>query len=230
MKENDFIHKEFPKKFSRDDFWSQIKRSVNGKPVPESDICMIVDQIKLHMQFSKEDHLLDVGCGNGALASRFFDCVARYTGVDFSAYLLEIANEYFKPDNRVQYIEDDARSFSTTYTETSGINKLLVYGCASYFSREEFVLFLKNISERFSGINTIFIGNIPDIEKAPEFYSRRDITDYDVDDNQSPIGVWWDQNFLIKKGEELGFVASCVKMPETFYGHHYRFDLVLKRF
>jgi hypothetical protein len=33
--DNSFMHKEFPKQFSKDDFWSQIKRTVDGKPVSE---------------------------------------------------------------------------------------------------------------------------------------------------------------------------------------------------
>ena len=36
--DNSFMHKEFPKQFSKDDFWSQIKRTVDGKPVSEDDI------------------------------------------------------------------------------------------------------------------------------------------------------------------------------------------------
>ena len=57
------------------------------------------------------DHLLDLGCGNAALASRVFDHLARYTGVDFSSYLLEIATEYFSPDESVRYVEADAADY-----------------------------------------------------------------------------------------------------------------------
>ena len=40
--EADHAHKVYPKQFERDDFWSQIKRTVNGKPVSEEDSVQII--------------------------------------------------------------------------------------------------------------------------------------------------------------------------------------------
>ncbi|MDG2113706.1 MAG: hypothetical protein P8N02_13955, partial [Actinomycetota bacterium] len=73
-------HKVYPQQFDRNDFWSQIKRTVNGEPVSEEDIGMIVDQVTGQLQLASADHLLDLGCGNAALAARMFDCIALYTG------------------------------------------------------------------------------------------------------------------------------------------------------
>ena len=92
------MHKEFPKSVGRDEFWKQIKRTVNGKEVSEEDISNIVKQITNHILPNKEDHLLDLGCGNGALASNFFPSIGQYTGVDFSEYLLGVAQEFFNPE------------------------------------------------------------------------------------------------------------------------------------
>jgi len=78
--DNDFMHKEFPKQFSKDDFWSQIKRTVDGKPVSEDDIDMIISQITSNLELEPNSHLLDIGCGNGALAARLFPYLNKYTG------------------------------------------------------------------------------------------------------------------------------------------------------
>jgi cyclopropane fatty-acyl-phospholipid synthase-like methyltransferase len=72
---------------------------------------MIISQITLNLELGPNSHLLDIGCGNGALAARLFPYLNKYTGVDFSTYLLEVANEYFKPDSSIKYIEDDAVHF-----------------------------------------------------------------------------------------------------------------------
>lgn len=229
MSNSDFIHKEFPKRFAKDDFWSQIKRTVNGKPVSENDIRMIINQISNNMSFSDTDHLLDIGCGNGALAARLFPLVQDYTGVDFSTYLLEIANEYFRPNSNINYIENDALQFVTDFEQPNIVDKVLMYGCMSYLSRDDFSLFLNKISQRFIGVNTIFVGNIPDITKAADFFAKRDIIDYDVDNETTPIGVWWDPDGLYKLAADIGFTAEFLKMPEEFYGHHYRFDMILRR-
>jgi len=227
--EGDFIHKEFPKKFAKNDFWSQIKRTVNGKPVSENDIDMIISQIKGNMELQEGSHLLDIGCGNAALASRLFSYIARYTGVDFSAYLLEIANEFFRPGPHVNYVENDALTFIRSFEETKGVDKVLMYGCMSYLSRSDFTSFIEELSQRFKDVNTVFIGNIPDITKAEEFFSNREIEHYEVDNEKTPIGVWWDAEELLQIAASLGFSAETLKMPESFYGHHYRFDMVLRR-
>lgn len=222
------IHKEFPKNFARDDFWSQIKRTVNGKPVSDHDIDLIVDQIRMHMKFSAGSQLLDLGCGNGALASRLFPQIARYTGVDFSTYLLGIANEYFKPGPNVEYIEGDARAFVTN-AHVDSFDKVLIYGCMSYFSREDVAMLLRNLNRRFRSVTTVFAGNVPDAKNAPEFFASRNITGYDLKDPHSPIGVWWAQEELIELGAASGFSTRCFRMPPDFYGHRYRFDAVFTR-
>jgi SAM-dependent methyltransferase len=229
VRRSDDAHKVYPRQFDRDDFWSQIKRTVNGKPVSEEDIEMIVTQYADHLDLSSRDHLLDLGCGNAALAARTFDRIASYTGVDFSSYLLEIANEYFKPDASVTYIENDAASFVKDCPEPGAYDKLLCYGCMSYLSREELLGLIETLHDRFSNLERAFFGNIPNTSKAPEFFARRDVKDYDLDDPKSPIGVWWDPDELSDAASAFGFTAKVVHMPEQFYGATYRFDLLLKR-
>ena len=227
--DNNFMHKEFPKQFSKDDFWSQIKRTVDGKPVSEDDIDMIISQITSNLELEPNSHLLDIGCGNGALAARLFPYLNKYTGVDFSTYLLEVANEYFKPDSNIKYIEDDAVHFVSTYPYTAGIDQLLIYGCISYLSRLELEAFLQHVAARFMDMRTVFIGNIPDKNKAAEFFKKRNVKDYETDNENTPIGLWWRPDELILIANRSGFNANILKMPDTFYGHRYRFDLILKR-
>lgn len=225
----DFLHKEFPKKFARDEFWAQIKRTVNGQPVSERDISQIVDQIKRHLRLSPATHLLDIGCGNGALAARLFPYIGKYTGVDFSAYLLGIAREYFQPASNISYIEADARTFVATYAPTESIDRVLIYGCMSYFTREDFSALLSHVHRRFPGVSTLFVGNVPDIRRAGEFFAARNISRYELDNPQTPIGVWWAPEDLLQMGERLGFSTEYLKMPEDFYGSRYRFDIVFRK-
>jgi len=225
----DDAHKVYPKQFDRDDFWSQIKRTVNGKPVSEEDIAMIVAQYAEHLQLEPKDHLLDLGCGNAALASRTFDRIGVYTGVDFSSYLLEIANEFFKPDDSVNYVEHDAAGFISNCPEPESYHKLLCYGCMSYLSRTELLGLIETLHGRFPNLERAFFGNIPNTSKAPEFFAKRDVKDYDLDDPKSPIGVWWNPTVLADAAAAFGFSAKVVHMPEQFYGAPYRFDLLLTR-
>jgi SAM-dependent methyltransferase len=225
----DFLHKEFPKKFARDDFWAQIKRTVNGQPVSERDIALIVEQIKRNLRLTADSHLLDLGCGNGALAARLFPYVRKYAGVDFSSYLLGIAREYFQPNSNITYIEADARTFVGTHVPTESFDRVLIYGCMSYFTREDFSVLLSNVHRRFPGVSTLFVGNVPDLSRAAEFFAARKIVEYELENPQTPIGVWWAPGHLRQLGERIGFSAECLVMPDEFYGSRYRFDVVFRR-
>lgn len=224
----DYLHKEYPKQFKRDQFWQQIKRTVNGAPVSEADIELIVDQIVNRLDFQACDQLLDLGCGNGALASRFFSKVAAYTGVDFSNYLLDIANEYFKPTPAVQYRAADIRNVEEYTSDLNGVNKVLCYGCISYLSRQDVEDLLGRLKFGLPNLQKVYLGNIPRQKKAGEFFARRGIQDYELNDPASAIGVWWAEGELEELATRVGFIAKRQLMPDHFYGAEYRFDLLLE--
>ncbi|TWU05755.1 class I SAM-dependent methyltransferase [Stieleria varia] len=221
------LHKEYPKRFSRTDFWRQIKRTVNGQPVSERDIEQIVAQVGRHLALCGDDHLLDLGCGNGALASEFFDGIDRYTGVDFSSYLLEIAGDYFQPSEAICYIQSDIRWTDRYLSAASGATKVLIYGCMGYLQPDDFLRLIAELKSGLPSLKTLFIGNIADRDKAGEFFAARGIDDFDLDDPQSAIGVWWNRKALIQTCQAVGYHAEVTEMPSDFYSSRYRFDLVI---
>jgi len=223
-----YIHKEFPKTVGRRDFWKQIKRTVNGQEVSEKDISRIVTQVSQNLCLRKSDHLLDLGCGNGALASNFFSEVGYYTGVDFSEYLLDVAKEFFNPEG-VKYIDSSVESFVNNCDNPSEYTKILIYGVMSYFGREGFIQILTKIKQDFINAKCIFIGNIPNELKAEEFYGNRGVLEYDVGDMNSAIGTWWTPEGLLRCCNEIGFKAELFYMPTCFYGAKYRYDIRLTR-
>lgn len=225
---SEYIHKEFPKTVGRNEFWKQIKRTVNGEEVSEQDISNIVKQINDYMLFNDGDHLLDLGCGNGALASNFFPSIRWYTGVDFSDYLLDVAEEFFSPES-VKYINDNAENFIKNCETPESYSKVLIYGVMSYLGREGLIGVLSGINRKFVSLDSIFIGNIPNKLKAKTFYAAGGILDFDLDDKTSAIGMWWDPADLTKLCIDLGFKVELLYMPDSFYGSKYRFDMVLTK-
>lgn len=189
---------------------------------------MIVQQVERKLEFNTKDRVLDLGCGNGALASRFFDRISHYVGVDFSPYLLEVANEYFAAPNDVLFLESDIRNVDAYSQNLEGVCKILIYGCIAYLSRNETETLLRDLRDRFPLLEKIFIGNIPLREKATEFFSKRGVENIDLDDQNSPIGVWWDVDSFCQLGVRLGYRATHDRMPQEFYGRGYRFDVLLE--
>jgi cyclopropane fatty-acyl-phospholipid synthase-like methyltransferase len=223
---SDFIHKEFPKSVGRKEFWKQIKRTVNGKEVSEEDIKHIIKQISDHISPNENDHLLDLGCGNAALASNFFSSIGKYTGVDFSEYLLGVAQEFFNPIN-VEYVYDSAENFINNCSSPKIYTKILIYGVMSYFGRDGLIKILSNIKSDFVSTERIFIGNIPNKLKAQEFYDNRSVKNFNLEDSKSAIGTWWDPEELTQLCYQIGFKVKLLYMPESFYGSKYRFDILL---
>lgn len=59
------------------------------------------------------DKVLDLGCGNGRLASLFSDAKISYLGIDNSEELIKIAREKYQNDPAVKFEVGDASNLST---------------------------------------------------------------------------------------------------------------------
>lgn len=229
MTAKDYIHKEFPKECATSDFKGQIKRTVNGKPVSEEQILMILNAIRSGINISKNDVLLDLCCGNGDLANAIFPEISAYKGVDFSDYLIQVAKENFEKMPDFEFNLADALEYSTTENNPERFTKALCYGAFQYLPAKSAENLLKNINQRFKNIKVFFIGNLPDKERADKFYYA-DI-DYKplLGDNTSPIGIWRSKDEMIKLAVDTGWDIEIINMPQNFYAAHYRYDAKLTR-
>ena len=222
-------YKEYPKTLPKDDFWGQVRRTVNGKPVPEKQIRMIVDAIMAGLDLRPEDNCLDIACGNGCLSSYLFPHCQSLFGVDASSYLIEIAQKNFENPPRFQFAVDDAAHFVRTEPAPNRFNKVLCYGSFSYFSDADAVETLKLLHSRFTSVRQIMIGNLPDRDQAPNFYTARQDYFADLDSHESQIGIWRSITQFEALAASTGWVLEVRRMPKNFYTTHYRFDAVLRR-
>ena len=215
-----------PKTCAPDDFFGQVKRTVNGKPITNKEIKMIVTAIKNGLKLKKEDVLFDLGCGNGALSVQLFLIYRTYLGIDFSQYLIEIAKKNFEKE-KFKFEHGEANE----YLENSSINKLftkgLCYGVFTYFEKEKLKIYSKKIREKFPLLKTLYLGNLADKDRAANFYYKH--IDYSnlLDDNQSSIGIWRNKTEIIELCNKTGWKVNFHYMPKEFYSAHYRFDAIL---
>lgn len=223
----EFDHKEYPKLVGDKDYWAQVKRTVNGQPVSDSDIAMITTAIRqgLQLKAGGQDHLLDLGCGNGALTSLFYDSLATALGVDFSEYLIEIAQRDFQVKSRFEYLVDDAHHFLDTTPQGETFNKVLMYGCFAYFPDAQATLEL--LRARCPNVERVFIGNMPDLNLASKFYYKGLPDESELRDFDSKIGIWRTEEEFHALADAAGWQAAFPRMPTGFYAAHYRYDVVL---
>lgn len=147
---NKFDHDLHARTKDETDFWGQIRRTVNGKPVDEAQIEMIIGRIREKLVLQEVDVLLDLACGNGALSSRLFCGINSYQGVDFSPRLIEVANKFFSAPPRCTFVQSCAAEFIDVEKAPHRYTKVLCYGSFSYFRPEQATRVLDKLNKYFT--------------------------------------------------------------------------------
>ena len=220
-------YKEYPKTLDPDDLWGQVRRTVHGKPVSDAQIALIVTAIRDGLQFSKEDVVLDLACGNGALSSYFFDDCQSLHGVDYSPYLIEIATKRFQVPGKSTFMVDDAVHYIQNESDPSHFTKALCYGSFACFTEADARQVLRSLRERFLNVSRLFIGELPDRDRAHLFYPPGKDYTSELQDPAAPIGIWRSQAEFYTLAADAGWDVASTLMPPEFYAAHYRFDALL---
>jgi cyclopropane fatty-acyl-phospholipid synthase-like methyltransferase len=212
-----------------DAYWKQVRRTVNGEPVDDAQIGLIVNAITGALSLRHDDVVLDLACGNGALSFRLFDSCAGLVGVDVSSYLIEVAQKDFAREPHYRFCLDDVVSYVLQERDASIFTKAVIYGAFQYFSRSDAAVVLKALNERFSKVAKVFIGNVPDKRRIDRFYRDRTPTEAELNDHAARLGVWYSPVEFEAMAQAAGWRASSSHMPPEFHASSYRFDVTLER-
>ena len=223
------FYKEHPKTCDPHDFWGQVKRTVNGTPVSDDHIAMIVKAVSSGLDLWENDFLLDLCCGNGALSRLFFEKCRGGLGVDFSEKLIEIAKATFERLPDQVYLLDDVVEHAHNETEPERYTKLLCYGSFAYLDAHRAEELLRLCFERYRNASVFYIGNLPDKDQMETFFTDRTYTEGIENEADSAIGIWRTPDEFRALAEAAGWGISFRTMPKDFYAARYRYDVVLTR-
>ena len=218
---------ERPKTCAPDDFWDQVRRTVNGKPLPQEQLDLIFSMIRQALCFQPSDVLLDLCCGNGRLGFEFFGDAHEYLGVDYSPVLIEIARKNFESPPTHTFLLQSAQAYCQEEPHPERFTKLLCFGSFAYLSEQEACAVLSLLRGRFARLKRLFISPIPDKDKADVFFNGRMAEKPSTDDHTSAIGRWYTREDFTKLAETCGWKTTIVEMPPAFYQAYYRFSAVL---
>jgi len=222
-----YFYRNHPQTCDPEDFWGQVKRTVNGRPVPQEQIDMIVAAVCSGLQLGAEDVLLDLCCGNGALTTYFFQRCAGGLGVDYSEYLINIARTNFARRTPDEFQLDDSLKFASDYARPERFTKALCYGALMFFTVQDAAHLLAALRRRFRSLARLFIGNLPDRDRMHDFFRQGEYRPGIENDPTSPTGVWYTAGEFTRMAEDAGWSVEIQHMPESFYAAHYRFDALL---
>lgn len=223
-----FDHDEYAKTRAPDDFWGQVRRTVQGVPVSDDQIKMIVDTIRSSLDLKPDETLLDIACGNGALSHLLFDSCAGYLGVDLSEHLISVAKENFETLPHYQFMQQGAAEHVRSETRPERFSKVLCYGSFPYFPTTDATEVLLTLFKKFGNVQNVFIGNLPDKSRAAEFYKKQPDTE-ELADCYSQIGIWRTRSEFTQLANDAGWKVKFSTMPAEFYSSYYRYDALLSR-
>jgi hypothetical protein len=85
------------------------------------------------------------------------------------------------------------------------------------------------LNKEYENLTKIYIGNMPDKDRAYKFYYKK--IDYKnlLGNPQSSIGIWRNKEEMKKLAIECGWKIEFHQMPEEFYAAYYRYDVLLTR-
>ena len=132
-----FNFDEYARTCASDDFLGQTRRTVNGVPVSEEQIKLILKAIVSALNVKPDDTLLDIACGNGALSHNLFGLCSGYLGVDLSEYLISVAKKNFERLPNYVFKQQGAAEYVRSEPQPEKYSKVLCYGSFQYFSGED---------------------------------------------------------------------------------------------
>ncbi len=224
-----FDHDMFARSKHSKDFWGQIRRTVNGEPVSEDQIAMIVAAIQSGLNLDIDDVVLDLACGNGALSSKLFRFCSELHGVDFSEFLIDVALENFAYPPSYTFSHNDALIYLKEEIDPNKFTKASCYGSFSYLTEDAAQKVLSILYSKFTRVERFFIGNLPDYDRKELFYTRVTPPEEEYKSNQSSIGIWRSKDEFSQLAESAGWSIEFASMADDFYASNYRYDVILKR-
>lgn len=224
-----FSYDEHARTCAPNDFLGQVCRTVQGMPVADDQIQLIVGAIRAGLGMQPGDALLELACGNGALSYPLFDSCKEYLGIDISDYMISVAKRHFELLPHYRYAVRGALGYVSNEPQAWRFSHVLCYAGFQYFSDDEASQILHAIFDRFTNVRTMFIGNVPDKARAVAFYKSRQPSVEELSDYSTAIGVWRTRQEFAQLACDAGWTVAFTTMPAEFCASHYRYDVLLSR-
>jgi cyclopropane fatty-acyl-phospholipid synthase-like methyltransferase len=210
------------------DLLSQVRRTINGCPVGEDQIELIVGAVRERLDVRPDDVLLDLCCGNGAITDRILAQCRSGVGVDFSDYLISVAKREFETFGR-RYVAADVVDFCCKSPEAAFFTKVLCFGSLQYIPDDDARKLFSALDERFPNVERMLVANHLDRDRISEFV-KNGKRDPDLErSHETPLGMWRTRGEFRGLLEGTSWRATFEQMPDEFYGAYYRFDAILTR-
>lgn len=212
---------------SQDLFW-QVGKTVDGKPVGDEQLVIIIEHLKDKLELIGDDHIIDLGCGNGLITREIAKAVDSIIGIERNqALYLQACNN--NPLLNESYQNFDLLDFTEKYEH---INKGYCYEVVQHFTHLQIKKLLEQIKLRIPNLTTLILGGIPDEKNKWAFYDtaerKKMLSKSLLESGKDPIGTWFYSDFFKYLADMMDISCEIIAQPPKLYTSHYRFDCVLR--
>ncbi len=181
------------------DLYFQVARILYKKPIDKAVFDRIVDEITHGLFLQDTDVLVDFCCGNGLFTYELKNKVNRIIGVDFSAQIIDTANQFKNADNITYCLGDGIEFLRTFKAKFPGVKptKYINNDSLAYFSQHQLEEILGLVQD-ISGSNFHFLlRGVPDAGMMWNYYNTEErkqkyLTDKaNGDFSNDGLGRWW---------------------------------------
>jgi cyclopropane fatty-acyl-phospholipid synthase-like methyltransferase len=224
----------YPRRARSGDLLGQVGKTINGVPITEQQLRLLVENICLSLRLSHDDHLLDLCCGNGLLTRLLAEHCCSATGIDFSEPLIEAAREQSAAPN-VKYLRMDVRKLEPLAVRNEQrYTKVLCYEALAFLNLSEFDDLLTQLSRLANDAPTILFGSILDRDRIWNFFNtmrRKWFYLFHIKFRRKEVGLgrWWRRQEVVQIANAHGFQCDLLDQPPQLHTAHYRFDAVLNK-
>ncbi|MFN8278939.1 MAG: class I SAM-dependent methyltransferase [Saprospiraceae bacterium] len=204
----------------------QVARIRHGLVMDEQIMERIAERIKIQLNLTPLDDVLDVCCGNGYLSRLLTRYAKSVTGVDLAEDQINRARR-FSENSKLIFYTADAASFNLERK----FDKILLYFSFQYFdSYQTGKDVITNLIRHLKPGGVILLGDIPDQEKIHLYYTTpwlRLKNKIKTAFGKSDMGKFWNREELDQICHSLNVSGRYVTQEDWQPYADYRFDYLI---
>lgn len=222
---------DYPVRNNNLDPFQQVGKTVNGTAISSEQYERLLNDILANLKLSSKDLLLDLCCGNGLITSSLSQSVQKTVGMDFSAPLIQNANQNHCSDN-VEYILGDVKDLAEYEAKfEQKFDKVLCYEALAFFDEDDLRGLLLNLKKIIAPDATVLIASVLDKDCKSNFYNTwsRKIKGIILKLKRADpgLGKWWDMKKFKSIAASSGYTCTVMNQNSFLHTAHYRKDIVL---
>jgi len=188
----------------------------------------LVDKVHARLALTQADHILEVGCGAGALLIPLAEKGLKCVGVDYSASLIEVAQNY---SDKATF---EVAEISQLPFEAQTFNKVFLHSVSQYLGNLEYAeKAFQELLRVCRQPSKIAFFDVPDFAKKEASEATR-AAEIGVEKYKALYSelqhLYYPKEWFEELGQKYGYTATIQDNDLTEYGSsQFRFDVVLSK-